>query len=81
MQSIRTYAAMLVRPYIRRELPAWGKVYKTVVGDYEADDQRKAPERIWFRGKFHKYEMSLDLGYWSNRATFFLGRYPDCPLN
>ena len=79
MWSIRNRAAMLFRPYISRELPAWGKVYKAAVGDFEADDRWKGHERIWFRGKFHEYEMSLDLGYWSNRATFFLGRYPDLP--
>jgi hypothetical protein len=35
--------------------------------------------RTWMRGKLHGYEMSLDLGNWSNRQTYFLGRFYDLP--
>jgi FkbM family methyltransferase len=69
----------LVRPYVSRELPGWGRVYAALVGDFRFDDQWKGHQRRWIRGKLHGYEMSLDLGYWSNRATFFLNRFYDLP--
>jgi len=69
----------LVRPYVSRELPGWGRLYASFVGDYRFDDQWKGHERRWMRGKLHGYEMSLDLGYWSNRQTFFLKRFYDLP--
>lgn len=70
---------LVFRPYISRELPGWGQVYKIFIGDWEADPKWKGYSRQWMRGKMHPYEMSLDMGYWSNRATYFLKRYPDLP--
>lgn len=69
----------LLRPYIIRELPAWGRLQSTFVGGFEADREWKGLPRYWVRGKLHGYEMSLDLGNWSNRVTFFLGRFYDLP--
>jgi Met-10+ like-protein len=68
----------LARPYILRELPGWGYVYRWAVGG----DQRRewfwaeAPSRK-VRGKLHGFEMELDLSHWSDRSTFFLGRWID----
>jgi hypothetical protein len=68
----------LARPYILRELPGWGYVYRWAVGDER--------QREWFwagapsctvRGKLHGFDMTLDLSHWSDRATFFLGRWID----
>jgi FkbM family methyltransferase len=69
----------LTRPYISREMPGWGRIYAAFVGDFRFDDQWKGHDRRWVRGKLHGYEMSLDLGYWSNRQTFFLKRFYDLP--
>lgn len=68
----------LARPYILRELPGWGYLYRWAVGN---DQQREwfwaqAPMRT-VRGKLHGFEMTLDLSHWSDRSTYFLGRWID----
>jgi FkbM family methyltransferase len=70
---------ILIRPYIRLELPAWGRIYYAFVGDYKRDFLWKGAEPRWTKGKLHGYEMLLDLAQWSNRMTFFLGRLYDLP--
>jgi FkbM family methyltransferase len=70
---------LMLRPYISRELPGWGYLYQNLIGDYRAEERWKGTKRRWVRGKLHGYEMPLDLGLWSNRASFFLGRYYDLP--
>jgi precorrin-6B methylase 2 len=68
----------LARPYILRELPGWGYVYRWAVGG----DQRRqwfwadAPRRT-VRGKMHGFEMELDLSNGFDRPTYFLGRWID----
>jgi FkbM family methyltransferase len=79
MTVVQAAKIALLRPYISRELPGWGKLYDLFVGDYRVDEQWKGGGRRWVRGKLHGYEMSLDLGYWSNRQTFFLKRFYDLP--
>jgi FkbM family methyltransferase len=69
----------LIRPYIRFELPAWGRIYHAFVGDYKRDFLWSGAEPRWIKGKFHGYEMLVDLTQWSNRMTFFLGRLYDLP--
>lgn len=69
----------LAKPYIRRELPGWGKVYRGLIGSHERDWLwRGEPER-WIRGKFHGFEMPVRIDGWSNRFTFFLERFYDLP--
>lgn len=70
---------ILIRPYIRLELPAWGKVYQAFVGDYRRDFLWRDARPQWMKGKLHGYEMLLDPAQWSNRMTFFLGRHYDLP--
>jgi FkbM family methyltransferase len=70
---------LMLRPYIYRELPGWGLLYRHLIGDYRAEARWKDAGRRWIRGKLHDYEMLLDLGYWPNRSAFFLGRYYDLP--
>lgn len=72
-------AILALRPYIWRELPGWGFLYRGLVGDYHAEARWKHEKHRWVRGKLHGYEMLLDLGYWADRSTFFLGRYYDLP--
>jgi hypothetical protein len=78
VESLQLLVIGLARPYILRELPGWGYVYRWAVGDER--------QREWFwheapvctvRGKLHGFEMVLDLSHWSDRSTFFLGRWID----
>lgn len=67
----------LVRPYVWHELPGWGRVYDRFVGDYRQDSAWAGERPRAVRGKLHGYEMELDLSRWSERATYFLGRFYD----
>ena len=69
----------LLRPYIRRELPGWGRLYRRFVGSFDKDHLWQNEPVRWVRGKLHGYEMALRISGWSNRATFFLGRFYDLP--
>jgi hypothetical protein len=78
VESMQMLIIGLARPYILRELPGWGYVYRWAVGDER--------QREWFwaeapsctvRGKLHGFEMKLDLSNWSDRSTYFLGRWID----
>lgn len=71
----------LALPYARLELPGWGKLLKKLglLGVIDAEKQelwKHAPTRT-IRGKWHGYLMTLDLSDWSERLTYFLGRYVD----
>ena len=61
-------------PYARLELPGWGKVLDLagVLGD---DAGWRAAPTVTVRGKLHGYFMTLDLSNWSERRTYFLGRF------
>lgn len=72
-------AAILLRPYTRRELPGWGLLYDNFIGDYRRDWLWAGHKPRWVKGKLHGYEMSLRIGGWSNRMTFFLDRFYDLP--
>src|SRR6202165_822638 len=69
----------LLRPYISRELPGWGYLYRAFIGDYTADARWRGRPPRWIRGKLHQYEMFVDLSQWTNRSTFFLKRLYDLP--
>ena len=66
-----------VRPYIVRELPGWGKVYSLLIGGWKRDALWAGAKLRTIRGKFHGYEMTLDISRWSERYTYFLGRFYD----
>lgn len=67
--------ALLVLPYLRLELPGWGRVYRAVGGEREAS-WSGAPARE-LRGKLHGYWMRVELSNWSERKSWFLGRFYD----
>jgi FkbM family methyltransferase len=75
----RKAVVAIVRPYIRREWPGWGILYRNLVGSFEKDRLWKGEPERWVRGKLHGYEMSVRIEGWSNRATFFLERFYDLP--
>jgi FkbM family methyltransferase len=67
--------AMLALPWSRLELPGWGKLL-SAVGVYDDARWKDAPQRV-IHGKLHGYRMRLGLSEWSERQTYFLGRYFD----
>lgn len=68
----------LLVPYLRREWPMWGRLYRWIGG---ADPARwRTAGRATVRGKLHGYEMELDLANWSERLSYCLARYHDLPL-
>ena len=70
----------IVRPYVWNELPAGWTVYSRFIGDYRHDSfWADEPSRI-IRGKLHGYEMELNISQWSERATYFLGRFYDLEI-
>lgn len=67
----------LARQYARRELPAWGRVLDAIG---IRDKQRwQNAGHIKARGKWHNYELDLDLANWSDRFVYFVGRHSDLP--
>jgi FkbM family methyltransferase len=67
-----------VRPYVRRELPGWGKIFGLVASHRQSWLWEKSRPRT-IRGKLHGRVMRLDLTHWADRAAFFLGRWYDLP--
>jgi FkbM family methyltransferase len=69
-------ARTLVRAYVSRELPGWGRVLKWASVTGERFDAAWAnASTVTIRGKTHGYLMRLDLSDWAQCMTFFLGRY------
>jgi FkbM family methyltransferase len=66
--------ARLAVPYARLELPGWGRVLG-MAGVLSDDERWRGAPTVTVRGKFHGYLMSLDLSNWSERRTYFLGRF------
>jgi FkbM family methyltransferase len=66
--------ASLAVPYARLELPGWGRVLK-FAGVMKQDAAWKGAPTVTVRGKYHGYLMTLDLSNWSERRTYFLGRF------
>src|SRR5256885_657620 len=76
--SIYHAVAYALLPYLRHELPGWGK-FATAFGLlHDAWWQRTGYRKIV--GKLHGYEMILDLDDWSDRQAYFLGRFYDLPM-
>lgn len=69
--------AALARPYIRAELPGWGSVMRW--SGIRGGSWAEAPTKT-IRGKRHKLLMELDLSHWSQRYTYFLGRYHETAM-
>jgi FkbM family methyltransferase len=71
---LRILARRVARPYIYNELPGWGRLINSVV---------VKGEHLW-RGRRETvvdkrtgYQLDLDLSWWADRMTFFLGRWYD----
>ena len=73
----RQSMALALRGYSRRELPGWGWVLRSA-GVFDDRVWREAPTAV-AEGKLHGFRMELDLRNWSERQTYFLGRFYDLP--
>jgi FkbM family methyltransferase len=74
---MRHLISYLFRPYIRRELPGWGKIYRGFVGSYERNHiWKEAAPRIIRDKRYGKLRI-LDIREWSDRSFYFLGRWYD----
>ena len=69
--AVNPFMRMLALPYARLELPGWRRVLNRFVGH---EREEGAPVKV-IRGKVHGYRMTLSLVDWSERWTYFLGRY------
>jgi FkbM family methyltransferase len=68
----------LALPYVRHEIPGWGKVAHALLVTGDADDSGylgAGPRWREVRGKWHGYSMRLNVADWSERQTWFLARY------
>ena len=65
------------RPLILREVLGWGKIYKVFVGSYKRNWFWQDSKKRIIRGKLNCFLMELDISGWSDRSTFFLGRWYD----
>jgi len=73
--------AYLALPFTRYELPGWGRIARAlgIIDRSRRDAWDAAPVKT-IRGKSHGYLMELHLSNWSERLTYFLGRYYELPL-
>lgn len=76
LQSIATH---VVRPYSVRELYGWGVLYKLLIGHAERDHFWANAPPVANVDKRTGYSTELDLSWWSDRLTYFLGRWHDLP--
>jgi FkbM family methyltransferase len=69
--------AKIILPATRFEWPGWGPLgscFKLFDTKADGGPWRNSPTKI-IRGKLHGYLMELDLANWSERQTYFLGRF------
>jgi FkbM family methyltransferase len=69
------FYSLALLPYTRNELPGWGRLM-TALGVYDNHKWAKGP-RVEVKGKYHQYIMCLETSDYSDRITYFLGRYYD----
>src|SRR4051812_18642998 len=67
--------AYALLPYTRRELPGWGRLFRAA--GLLRDNWWSGTGSRQITGKLHGYQMVLNLDNWSDRHTYFVGRYYD----
>jgi FkbM family methyltransferase len=65
--------ALLLLPYFRREFPGWGKLAR-LAGITHDEVWKDVPSRT-LTGKLHGYRIRAEVANWSERWTYFLGRF------
>lgn len=73
-------ALAIARPYIAAELPGWGRVYKSLVGDWRRSGEWAGFPPQLFRNKLNGCWFVADLSQWSDRSAYFLRRWYDLKL-
>lgn len=74
--KLRYLIALVLLPITRYELPGWGRIVKPLgLLSYHSDDKWTGLPVHVIRGKIHGFKMQLDLANWSQRMTWFLGRF------
>jgi FkbM family methyltransferase len=76
LQKLITLA---VRPYVHRELPGWGKLF-ALTADYRHDWIWRSAPTLDMADKLSGMVTTLDLSWWPDRTTYFLGRWHDAHL-
>jgi FkbM family methyltransferase len=69
--------AKVILPATRFEWPGWGslgELFDLFNTNADGGPWKNSPTKI-MRGKLHGYLMELDLNNWSERQTYFLGRF------
>jgi FkbM family methyltransferase len=77
--ALQKLVMLTLRPYIYRELPGWGKLHALAL-DFRKERFWRGAPIVEMRGKDHGYVTTLDLSYWQDRTTYFLGRWHDARL-
>jgi FkbM family methyltransferase len=69
-------ARFLIRPLVWLEVPGWGRMLSLFGAHAKADPRNwKDSPTVTIRGKRHGYRMNLRLADWSERQTYYLGRF------
>jgi FkbM family methyltransferase len=77
-RAIQKIVIFMVRPYVSRELPGWGKL--AFFFDFRRDwFWTDAPVKT-IREKMYGDLIHLDLSTWSDRSYYFLGRWYDLAM-
>jgi len=77
--ALQSIATRVVRPYAFHELYGWGVLYKLLIGHAERDHFWAGAPRVAHKDKRTGYWTELDLSWWADRLTYFLGRWYDLP--
>ena len=77
-RAIQNIIILIVRPYVIRELPGWGKVEKLI--DYRWNWLWVGTPVKTIREKMYGNLMQLNLSKWSDRSDYFLGRWYDLDM-
>jgi len=77
-RAIQNIVILIVRPYVIRELPGWGKL--VVFYDYRRDWLWADAAVKTIREKTYGDLIKLDLSSWSDRSYYFLGRWYDLEM-
>ncbi len=74
---MRHLGSFVFKPYIRREWPGWGKIYRRFVGSYDKNHAWSDADPRIIRDKRYGMLRILDIREWADRSFYFLGRWYD----
>ena len=72
-------SSRILRLYISRELPGWGRIYEKLVGDYKQNEKWASACPKVIIDKRYKLIRYLDIREWADRSFYFLKRWYDLP--